>query len=161
MHNICSLPNFKLLMTGFAGLLSLSVVAAVSACPIPLPTMEVDIKNVQLQLEIAATPEARKCGLSKRQSLPENQGMLFVEPKPKMLSFWMVNTQLQLSIAFLDDDGCILSIQNMKPDQTQERYRSPDTARYAIEVNQGWFAKHHVEVGDVIELHLPVTIQVQ
>ena len=74
-------------------------------------------------------------------------------PKPKMLSFWMAKTQLQLSIAFLNDKGRILSIQEMKPEQTQERYRSPEPARYAIEVNQGWFAKHEIEVGDVVELH--------
>ena len=151
----------KLLIAVFFGGYSAGALTAVSACPIQLPTTQASIEGTQLKLEIAATPEARQCGLSKRLSLPEDQGMLFVVPKPKMLSFWMADTQLPLSIAFLDDKGRILSIQKMKPQQTQERYRSPEPARYAIEVNQGWFAKHRFAVGDAIEFRLPANMLVR
>ena len=138
----------------------LFTVSITAACPIRLPTMSVVINGTGLKLEIAATPAARECGLSLRYTLPADHGMLFVVPEPIMLDFWMTNTQLLLSIAFLDDTGRILSIQKMQPGQTQEHYRSPAPARYAIEVHQGWFSEHKVNVGDVIELHLPVMMLV-
>ena len=161
MYKISASRHFKWLTTVLVVTLLLSAATAASACPIQLPATEVNVKGVQLKLEIAATPEARQCGLSQRLSLPDDQGMLFVVPKPKILSFWMANTQLQLSIAFLDDKGRILSIQKMKPEQTQERYRSPEPARYAIEVYQGWFVEHEIAVGDVVEMHLPTMLLVR
>ncbi len=78
-----------------------------------------------------------------------------------MLDFWMADTTLMLSIAFLDEDGRILSIHKMMPAKIQEHYRSPAPARYAIEVNQGWFAEHQIKVGEVIELHLPISLVIQ
>ena len=161
MYMIHTLRYFKLVMTAFVWALSLGTVMEAYACPLSLPSTEVKVKASHLKLEIAATPEARKCGLSNRHNLPDDKGMLFVVPKPKMLSFWMANTQLQLSIAFLDAEGRVLSIQSMKPGQTQERYLSPEPARFAIEVNKGWFSRHQVEVGDTIELRLPVMMLVR
>jgi len=139
----------------------LTVANALSACPMPLPTIEATVKGAQLKLEVAATPEARECGLSKRNTLAADKGMLFVVPEPTILDFWMANTTLPLSIAYLDSDGRILSIHHMKPTQIQEHYRSSTPARYAIEVNEGWFAKHHIDVGDVIVLRLPVMLLVR
>lgn len=121
-----------------------------------LPTIETPVGDAQLTLEIAATPEARKCGLSRRNSLPQNHGMLFVVPKPVILDFWMVDTMLPLSIAFLNEDGRILSIDAMSPDQPRKHYRSPAPARYAMEVNKGWFAQHNIKVGDEVNIELPV-----
>ena len=152
----CKAQYPKFGMTAVIASLMLFTVSITAACPIRLPTMGVKFKNAELKLEIAATPAARECGLSLRDTLPADHGMLFVVPEPIMLDFWMTNTQLLLSIAFLDDTGRILSIQKMQPGQTQEHYRSPAPARYAIEVHQGWFSEHKVNVGDVIELHLPV-----
>lgn len=126
-----------------------------SACPMPLPTIDVSVGVSQLKLEIAATPDARRCGLSGRNTLPTNHGMLFVVPIPIILDFWMTGTRLPLSIAFLDETGRILSVQDMMPDQHQKHFRSPAPARYAIEVNQGWFAEHNVAVGDTLDLRLP------
>lgn len=133
----------------------------VIACPISLPTMDVIVGNARLKLEIAATPEARECGLSRRDTLPPDHGMLFVVPKPIILDFWMAETDLPLSIAFLNESGKIMSIQDMMPDQPKVHFRSPAPARYAIEVNQGWFAEHKVGVGDVIEVRLPVMFLVR
>ncbi len=133
----------------------------VIACPISLPTMDVVVGNARLKLEIATTPEARECGLSRRDTLPPDHGVLFVVPKPIILDFWMAETDLLLSIAFLNESEKILSIQDMMPDQPKVHFRSPAPARYAIEVNQGWFAEHNVAVGDVIEVRLPVMFLVR
>ena len=67
----------------------------------------------------------------------------------------MKDTFIPLSIAFLDSTGRIMSIQQMDPNQTVERYRSPKPARYALEVNRGWFKMHHIEVGDKVAFYLP------
>ena len=73
----------------------------------------------------------------------------------------MKDTHIPLSIAFLDDSGLILSIHHMAPMQTDERYRSLQPVRYALEVNQGWFAEHGISVGDMLEMKLPVVIEIR
>lgn len=122
-----------------------------TACPLLLPFSTININGVNLSVEIASTSEARRCGLSNRNTLPENRGMLFVYPESSSLKFWMKDTLLPLSIAFLDYSGRIISIQDMSPMQSTKRYRSPDPAKYAIEVNKGWFTRHQIQIGDVME----------
>ena len=73
----------------------------------------------------------------------------------------MKDTHIALSIAFLDDSGRIFSIQDMTPMQTDERYFSLQPALYALEVNQGWFADHGIKVGDMVEMKLPVVIEIR
>ena len=131
------------------------------ACPLELPVTTISLKGHPLAVELAATPKARVCGLSKRVELPENQGMLFIYPDLGKRSFWMKDTRIPLSIAFLDDSGMILSIYKMAPMQTDERYRSRQAVRYALEVNQGWFAAHGIDVGDVVDLKLPAVIEIK
>lgn len=131
------------------------------ACPIELPAATISAGGHALAVELATTPEARVCGLSNRYQLAENHGMLFVYPTPGPRNFWMKDTHIPLSIAFLDDTGLILSIQPMTPMQTDERYRSLQPVRYALEVNQGWFADHGVGVGDIVEMKLPVVIEIR
>jgi uncharacterized protein len=134
---------------------------AVLACPLRLPITAVEINGARLELEIAATVEARVCGLSRRTALGPERGMLFVTPAPEMMSFWMKDTTLPLAIAFVYEDGRILSIQQMTPLQTEERYLPPEPVRFAVEVNQGWFERHGVEVGDVLELRLPRVLRIE
>jgi uncharacterized membrane protein (UPF0127 family) len=131
------------------------------ACPLELPVATISINGHPLAVELATTPKARVCGLSKRVKLPENHGMLFIYPTIGQRTFWMKDTQIPLSIAFLDDSGQILSIQDMTPMQTNERYHSPQPVRYALEVNQGWFAGHGTGVGDIVEMKLPVVIEIR
>ena len=131
------------------------------ACPLELPVATISVNGHPLAVELAATPKARVCGLSKRVQLPDNQGMLFIYPDLGQRSFWMKDTQIPLSIAFLDDSGRILSIQDMTPMQTNERYHSLQPVRYALEVNQGWFAAHGIGVGDIVEMNLPVVIEIR
>ncbi len=112
------------------------------ACPLELPTTTISIKGHTLTAELATTPATRACGLSHRDELPKNHGMLFIYPDSRPISFWMKDTIIPLSIAFLDDSGQIFSIQDMTPMQTDREYQSPRPASYAIEVNQGWFSRH-------------------
>ena len=86
-----------------------------------------------------------------RREMPEDQGMLFVFPQEQRLSFWMKNTYLPLSIAYIDAKGTIVDLQDMTP-LDLEPHPSAKLARYALEVNQGWFKRHGVEVGESIEL---------
>jgi uncharacterized membrane protein (UPF0127 family) len=136
--------------------ISLILNATVLACPLELPVTTVTIKGHALVVEVAATPRSRQCGLSKRSVLDANQGMLFVYPEANVRTFWMKNTWIPLSIAFLDDSGTIINIETMSPAQTRQRYRSSSPATYALEVNQGWFRWHGVEAGDRVEMEPPL-----
>ena len=131
------------------------------ACPLELPVATISINGHALTVELATTPKARVCGLSKRIKLPENHGMLFIYPTIGQRTFWMKDTQIPLSIAFLDDSGRILSMQDMTPMQTVERYHSLQPVRYALEINQSWFADHGIGVGDIVEMKLPVMIEIR
>ena len=131
------------------------------ACPLELPTAAISIKGYTLTVELATTPAARACGLSHRNELPKNHGMLFIYPDLRPRSFWMKDTKIPLSIAFLDDSGQIFSIQDMTPMQTDKTYSSSQPAGYALEVNQGWFSRNGIDVGDVVEMRLPVVLDIR
>jgi uncharacterized membrane protein (UPF0127 family) len=131
------------------------------SCPFELPTLRVAVKGHDLTIELATTPETRSCGLSLRDCLPADRGMLFVYAEPEILAFWMKNTRMPLSIAFIDTAGRIVSIQKMNPFPITTVYESPVPALYALEVNQGWFEENGVGVGDVVELNLPITLNIQ
>jgi uncharacterized membrane protein (UPF0127 family) len=122
------------------------------ACPFDLPTTTIVIKGHKLTVEWAVTPEERSCGLSNRFSLDENKGMLFVYKSTRPLSFWMKDTHVLLSIAFLDKDGRIINIETMTPNQTQIKYRSVRPALYALETNRGWFQSHGIGIGDRVNI---------
>ena len=130
-------------------------------CPFELSTIQAVIKGHELTIELATTPEARSCGLSLRDSLPENRGMLFVYAEPEILTFWMKNTRMPLSIAFIDADGLVVSIQKMNPFPLTTVYASPVPALYALEVNQGWFEENGIGVGNVVEFNLPITLNIK
>ncbi len=108
-------------------------------------------EEVEVRVEIADNALGWIIGLRWRKSLPENQGMLFVHAEEKKLSFTMKNTFIPLSIAFMDSEGRIVDIQDMKP-RTDGPYVSAEPAQYALEVNQGFFEESGVEVGDRVEL---------
>ncbi len=110
-----------------------------------------EIKGVKIKMEIAATPAEREMGLMFRDSLPENQGMLFVFDREEPLSFWMKNTKIPLSIAFLDRDFVIVDIQKMEP-LSETTHISARPAMYALEVNQGFFEKHGIGIGDTLRV---------
>lgn len=145
----------------YAVLLWAALAGRAFTCPMDLLSTTITVKGRQVLAEVAATPAARQCGLSRRSELGENRGMLFVFPAPGMLAFWMKDTLIPLSIAFIDDSGRILDIQKMAPFREEARYRSPGPVRFALEVNQGWFEKHGVVVGDFVRLELPAGLDVR
>jgi uncharacterized membrane protein (UPF0127 family) len=107
------------------------------------------LEPVTIQAELALTATQRSQGLMNRRSLADGRGMLFVFERDQILSFWMKNTLIPLSVAFIAADGRILEIRDMKPlDLTS--ISSSRSARYALEVPQGWFGRAGVRAGDVI-----------
>lgn len=103
----------------------------------------------KLQVEVADSPHEREVGLMHRKRLPADQGMLFVYPDAAERRFWMKNTYVPLSIAFVDPTGVIVSMADMLPMDTRTT-PSEHAAMYAIEVNRGWFAEQGVRVGDAV-----------
>jgi uncharacterized membrane protein (UPF0127 family) len=103
-------------------------------------------------VEIAAGEEQRNVGLMFRTVMPENEGMLFVFDRDDNYAFWMRNTELPLSIAFIERSGRIADIQDMAPRDETTRHASPVPVRYALEMNQGWFERHNVRTGDSIRV---------
>lgn len=104
-------------------------------------------REIRLNVEIAANDREREKGLMYRTSMPQDSGMLFVFEKDKRLSFWMKNTYIPLDIAFIDSHGIIKDIYQMRPLDTSVFYNSSSEVRYALEVNQWWFAKNGIRVG--------------
>jgi uncharacterized membrane protein (UPF0127 family) len=100
----------------------------------------------QLSAQIAQTPEQRQIGLMFRKDMPQAEGMLFVFEQPGQQCFWMKNTHLPLTAAFVADDGTIVNLEDMKP-QTTESHCSAKPVRYVLEMNQGWFAKKGLKAG--------------
>jgi len=105
-----------------------------------------------LMVEVAADEASQSRGLMFRKSLPENEGMLFDFGGPGIYSFWMKDTVIPLSIAFLNKEGMITKIEVMTPGDTTLFHRSPVGTRYGLEVNEGWFKRHQIQVGDEVIL---------
>jgi len=110
-------------------------------------------KEVEVRVEVADTEPERELGLMGRTALPEDRGMLFVFDEEQELSFWMKDTLIPLSVAFMDSGGRIVDIQDMKPlDDDPPHYVSAEPAQYALEVNQGFFEERGIKVGDSARL---------
>jgi uncharacterized protein len=111
----------------------------------------IDVKGVPVIAEIADCDKARRVGLMNRSALGENTGMLFIFPESRQRSFWMKETYLPLSIAYLESSGTIVNIEKMTPlDQTSIHSQGP--AKYALEMNEGWFKVNNIHVGDIINI---------
>jgi len=115
-----------------------------------LPTVELSIKGHRLVAEVAATEATRTTGLMNRFSLQPDHGMLFVFEEPRPQAFWMKNTYVPLSIAFIDGDGLIINIEDMAP-LTENTHPSHGRALYALEMKKGWFADRNIAPGARIE----------
>ena len=106
--------------------------------------------NVSIIAEIARTDEQRERGYMFREEVKDGEGMLFIFERDQILSFWMKNTQVPLSIAFIAHDGRILEIFNMEPEDLNP-VRSSRSARYALEVPRGWFDRVGIQQGDRLD----------
>lgn len=137
-------PVFKNLLAGGCALAALTSACAQS--PSSLPVRQLSAGMYAIKAEIAATPQARELGLMYRKTMPANEGMLFVFEEKAGHCFWMKNTDLPLSIAFLADDGSIVNIEDMAP-QTEDNHCPRAAVRYALEMNKGWFAQKGLKPG--------------
>jgi len=134
-----------------AGCLALAVAGPARAATAneALPTIPLSINGHKIVVEVAATPERRSLGLMNRFSLQPDHGMLFVFDYPEPQAFWMKNTFIPLSIAFVAADGRIINVDEMQPhDESTHTSRGP--ALYAIEMRKGWFTERGMKSGDVI-----------
>ena len=132
-----------------AAILLLSSNLVLAQVNIGLPTVELKIGIYRIQAEIADTPKAREVGLMNRTSMPTNSGMLFIFEQKAGHCFWMNNTKIPLSIAFIADDGRIVNIEEMQAETTNNH--CPKAAvRYALEMNKQWFSERVIVPGTVV-----------
>lgn len=126
-----------------------------SACALAQPAQapQMNLPRVQLSAgmhlidaQVAATPEQRETGLMFRKEMPQQEGMLFVFEMPAQQCFWMKNTVLPLSVAFIADDGTVVNTDEMAP-LTLDSHCSAKPVRYVLEMNKGWFAKKGIKAG--------------
>ncbi|WP_301102706.1 DUF192 domain-containing protein [Propionivibrio sp.] len=114
-----------------------------------MPRLELSAGFYRIEAEVAANQENRMQGLMNRRSMGGNQGMLFVFTQADRHCMWMRNTLLPLSVAFLDERGHILNIEDMKP-QTETNHCATGPARFALEMNLGWFSTKGLKAGQRI-----------
>ena len=111
-----------------------------------LPRVKLGAGMYQIDAQLARTPDQRTIGLMYRKEMPQHEGMLFVFEFPAQQCFWMRNTLLPLTAAFVADDGTIVNLADMKP-RTDDSHCSDQPVRYVLEMNQGWFAKKGIKAG--------------
>jgi len=114
----------------------------------------ISVGGVPLQVEVASTPESRNRGLMLREELTQDEGMLFVFEREGIYGFWMKDTFVPLSIAFVDSRKVIVAVEDMAP-LDESVHLPPRPILYALEVPQGWFRRHGIGVGDRLEFSVP------
>lgn len=129
-----------------ASLTALSVATFAQTPQLQLPRIALSVGMFQIDAQVAQSPEERQIGLMFRTQMPQNEGMLFIFEQPTKQCFWMKNTLLPLTAAFVDDEGLIVNLADMKP-QTTDTHCSAKPVRFVLEMNQGWFAKKGIKAG--------------
>ena len=131
----------------------LSFLAALVSCAafaqepqMNLPRVKLSAGMHQIDAQVARTNDERAMGLMHRKEMPQHEGMLFVFDEPSRQCFWMKNTLLPLSAAFVADDGTVVNVADMRP-QSLDSHCSDREVRYVLEMNQGWFAKKGIKPG--------------
>jgi uncharacterized membrane protein (UPF0127 family) len=114
-----------------------------------LPKVPLYIKSREIWVEVAKTPGERAHGLMGRKHLGKDEGMLFIFETEDYHGFWMKDTRIPLSIAFINKEGRIVGVTDMEP-LTLESHIPPQPILYALEMKKGWFSAHGLKVGDVI-----------
>src|SRR5882757_6531892 len=123
-----------------------SALALAQDAPQQLPAIRLSTGMHVLQVQVAQTPEQQQIGLMFRKTMGTNEGMLFIFDEPRQQCFWMKNTLLPLSVAFIDDGGTVANIDDMKP-QTLDSHCSAKPVRFVLEMNVGWFDKRGIKAG--------------
>ncbi|GIX41240.1 MAG: hypothetical protein KatS3mg129_0973 [Leptospiraceae bacterium] len=122
----------------------LFIIILLNQCNFGNEKYEIFIDSHKIKVELAVTQKQRQKGLMYRETLPENEGLLFVFPEERIQSFWMKNTPIPLDVAFFDSDGYLLEIQSMEP-YSEKIHQSSEPAKYALEMNKGWFKKNNIK----------------
>jgi uncharacterized membrane protein (UPF0127 family) len=144
------LPKPKQFFFSLAAIVYVLSTAALAQQNVGLPTIELKAGIYRIQAELADTPKAREVGLMNRTSMSTNSGMLFIFEQKAGHCFWMNNTKIPLSIAFIADDGKIVNIEEMQAETTNNH--CPKVAvRYALEMNKQWFSERVINPGAVIQ----------
>ncbi|HZY19248.1 MAG TPA: DUF192 domain-containing protein [Ramlibacter sp.] len=136
-------------MKAFLTALALGAAVACAAAQEPqsdLPRVRLSAGMHQIDAQVAQTADQRATGLMWRKQMPQHEGMLFVFEQPSIQCFWMKNTLLPLTAAFIADDGEVINLADMKP-QALDSHCSRRPVRYVLEMNQGWFAKRGIQPG--------------
>jgi uncharacterized protein len=133
-------------LIGFLFLFSIAA-GSWSQAQLELPRVKLSAGLHLIDAQVAATPVQREIGLMHRTEMPMQEGMLFVFEQASVQCFWMKNTLIPLTAAFLADDGTIVNLANMKP-QTTDAHCSKKPVRFVLEMNQGWFAKKGIREGN-------------
>jgi uncharacterized membrane protein (UPF0127 family) len=118
--------------------------------------LPINVAGIELEVELATTLEEQMLGLMHRNKLEDNEGMLFIFPQEEILSFWMKDTRIPLSIAFIKANGRIVQIESMKP-YSLDTHVSREKVKYALEVKDGWFMRHNVKEGDTVKIPQAIT----
>ena len=138
------------LALGIASLAALVLPASVATAQegpqLQLQRVELTAGMHRIDAQVALAPQERQIGLMNRPEMPPQEGMLFVFEQPAQQCFWMKNTLLPLTAAFIADDGTIVNLEDMKP-QTLDSHCSSKPVRFVLEMNQGWFAKKGIKAG--------------
>ena len=137
------------LMKTFATALACLAIAAsalAQEAQMDLPRVHLAAGMHQIDAQVASGYNERMTGLMHRREMPQHEGMLFVFEQPSVQCFWMMNTLLPLTAAFVADDGTIVNLADMKP-QTADSHCSAQPVRFVLEMNQGWFAKKGIKAG--------------
>lgn len=148
--------NYVVLLTAFCGYIA-HTKEKKEIKDITFKKAQIQVAHKKIQVEIAQTPQQHQRGLMYREKLDQDGGMLFIFEKEDELSFWMKNTYVDLSIAYIDKNKKIVDIQEMKATSKMQiveppTYPSLKPAQYALEMNQGWFKKNKIKIGDKITL---------
>jgi uncharacterized membrane protein (UPF0127 family) len=125
------------------------VFASVPAIAQQLPLVQLSAGMYLIRAEVAADFTSRAQGLMFRREMPSNAGMLFIFDESATHCMWMKNTLIPLSVAFLDEHGTVINVEEMQP-QTEDSHCARRPARYALEMNRGWFAARGVKPGSRI-----------
>jgi hypothetical protein len=119
-----------------------------------LQTIKIWLGAEEMIAELALNDSTRQVGMMFRTNMAENEGMLFVFPMPHRTAFWMKNTKIALSAAYINPEGVILEIHKLEPENTNSVTAGSDQIQYVLETKQGWFERHNVSTGAVIRTEI-------
>ena len=141
--------NSQTLVAALLASCTLGAFATAAVAESALPAAELGFGMYRIEAEVAHTFETRQTGLMNRTAMPLHRGMVFVFPEARAHCMWMKNTPLPLSVAFVDDHGKVINIEDMQP-HTTDNHCAAGPARFALEMNLGWFAARGIKAGDTL-----------